>query len=199
MIGNHWRGAPGRHGAVLWPDVANERIIDHDREVTGHLELVAAADTDPVDPREGWLADLPEPVVRVLEGAEPLPVLARLPEVVLRPRLQVGADAERAPGAGQDDHSDLVVPGGVLARTRQLPQQLEIERVQHLRTVQGDRRPRRRLLVDDLLEAELGRLAGLGPGRLRHSLTSAKSTWKRPPISMASLPVAMNCSLRAAS
>ena len=175
--------------------MADERIVDHDREVACHLELVAAAHADPVDARQGRLADLAKAVVGVLEGAEPLPVLAGLPQVVLRPGLQVGADAECPPGAGQHDDADLIVPGRVLACPRELPQELEVERVQHLRAVQRDRRPGRRLLVDDLLETELGRVARLGPGGLRHSLTSAKSTWKRPPISMASLPVAMNSSL----
>src|SRR3954447_9984245 len=74
-----------RHRPVLGPDVPDERVVDHHREVAGHLQLVPASDRDPVDARDRRLSDLPEPVVRVLEGAEPLPVLRRLVEVVLGP------------------------------------------------------------------------------------------------------------------
>ena len=191
-------GAARRDGAVLRADVADVRVVDDDGEVAGHLELVAASHADPVDARERRLADLPHPVVGVLERAEPLPVLVRLAEVVAAPRLQVGADAERPPGAGDHHDADRVVPGRVLARTRDLPQHAEVERVEDLRPVERDRRARRRLLVDDRLEAELGRVARRRVGRLRHS-TSAKWTWKGTPISIASLPVAMNSSVRAAA
>ena len=137
--------------------MADVRVVDHHREVARHLELVAAADADAVDARERRLADLAQPVVRVLEGAEPLPVALRVAEVLRRPLLEVGADAERAPGAGDHDDADLVVPGRVLARARQLAQHPEVEGVEPLGTVERDRRARRRLLVDDPLEAELGR------------------------------------------
>src|SRR6185437_9819824 len=93
------RRAAGRHRAVLGADMADERIFDHYGEVAGHLELVAAADRDPLNPRESRLADLAQAVMHVLEGAEPLPVLARLPDELGAPRLQVGADAEGAAGA----------------------------------------------------------------------------------------------------
>jgi hypothetical protein len=73
---------------VLRPDVPDERVVDHHREVARHLQLVPAADRDPVDPRDRRLADLAQPVVRVLERAEPLPVLVRLVEVVLGPGLR---------------------------------------------------------------------------------------------------------------
>ena len=88
--------AAGRDRPVLQPDVPDERRVDHHREVARHLQLVAAADGDPVDPRDRRLADLAQPVVHVLERAEPLPVLARVAEQVLVPRAQVGADAEGA-------------------------------------------------------------------------------------------------------
>src|SRR4051812_31808121 len=104
------RRPAGRDRAVLGPDVPNKGVVDHDREVAGHLQLVSAADADTVDPRQRRLADLAKAVVRVLERAEPLPVLVRLADVALAPLLQVGADAERAPGAGQDDDADGVVP-----------------------------------------------------------------------------------------
>jgi hypothetical protein len=75
--------------------VPDERVVDHHRQVARHLQLVAAADAIPLTARRR-LADLAQPVVHVLEGAEPLPVLARVVEQVGAPRLQVGADAERA-------------------------------------------------------------------------------------------------------
>src|SRR5262249_36609262 len=109
-----------------------------------------------VDARHRRLADLTEPVVRVLERAEPFPVLGRLADVALAPLLQVGADAERSARAGEDDDADRVVPGSVLTRARELAECLEVECVQDLRPVEPDRRPRRRLLVDDPLEPELG-------------------------------------------
>ena len=92
-----------------------------------------------------------------------------LAEVVAAPGLQVGADAERAPGAGDDDHADGVVPGRVLGRARELPQHPEVEGVEHLGPVERDRRARRRLLVDDRLEAELGRVARRRIVGLAHS------------------------------
>ena len=93
------RGSAGGHRAVLETDVADVGVVDHHREVAGHLELVAAADADAVDARERRLADPAQPVVSVLEGAEPLPVALRVPEILRRPLLEVGADAEGAPGA----------------------------------------------------------------------------------------------------
>jgi len=144
---------------MLEPDVPDERVVDHHRQVARHLQLVAAAHRDAVDARERRLAELAEPVVRILERAEPFPVFTRIAEVVLRPRFQIGAHAERAPRAGEDDDANLVVPRRVLGGAGQLAQQPEVERVQHLGTVEGDRRARRRLLVHDRLEAELLRRA----------------------------------------
>ena len=54
-------------------------------KVARHLQLVAAADRDAVDARERRLADLAQLVVRILERAEPLPVLLRIAEVVGSP------------------------------------------------------------------------------------------------------------------
>ncbi len=182
---------------MLRPDVADECVVDYHRQVARHLQLVAAADRDPVDAGERRLADLTQPVVRVLEGPEPLPVLGRLVEVVLGPRAEVGADAECPAGPREDDDAELVVPGSVLARARELPEHLEVERVQDLGPVERDRRARWGFLVDDLLEAELVRRDRARAGGLAH-WRSAKWTWNGTPISIASLPVAMNSSVRAA-
>ncbi len=155
------------------------------------IPLIRASVGLPISRRRSWA---------VLERPEPLPVLGRLAQVVVGPRLEVGADAEGAPGSRQDDDADLVVPGSVLAGARELAQHLEVEGVQDLGPVERDRRARRRLLVDDPLEAELvRRKRPRSVGLVLAHETSAKSTWKRPPISIASLPVAMNSSLRAAS
>ena len=62
-------------------------------------------------------------------------------------------NARPAPVTTSD--ADLVVPRDVLARARELAQHPEVERVQYVRPVERDRRARRRLLVDDRLEAEL--------------------------------------------
>ena len=117
----------------------------------------------------------------VLERPEPLPVLAGLAQVVAAPGLEVGADAEGAARARDDDDADRVVPGGVLRRARELPQHAEVEGVQHLGAVERDRGARRRLLVDDRLEAELVRVARRWVRRLAHS-TFTKWTWKGTPI-----------------
>src|SRR6266511_1509666 len=164
----------GRNRPVLRPDVADECVVDHHRQVARHLQLVAAADRDPVDAGEG-----------------------RLVEVVLGPRAEVGADAECPAGPREDDDAELVVPGSVLARARELPEHLEVERVQDLGPVERDRRARWGFLVDDLLEAELVRRDRARAGGLAH-WRSAKWTWNGTPISIASLPVAMNSSVRAA-
>ena len=193
MIGSHWVAPPAGTEPCSRPDVPDEGVVDHDREVARHLQLVAAADGDPVHAGDGRLADLPQPVVHVHERAEPLPVLLRVAEQILAPRAQVGADAERPARTGDDDDADLVVPGRVLEGARQLAEHPEVEGVQHLRPVERHRRARIRLLVDDPLEAELlrgerARLVGLG-----HA-TSAKVTVNGMPISIASLPLAANSS-----
>jgi hypothetical protein len=194
------RRAAGRNGPVLGPDVTDEGAFRHDSEVAGHLELVATADANAVDPRDRRLAHLPQAVVRVLERSEPLPVLTGLAEVVLAPRLEVGADAEGPAGPGEDDDAEGVVPGGVLARAGELTQHPEVEGVEDLWTVERDRGARRRLLVDDRLKAERLRIARLRAFRLGHSSpTSEKWTWKGMPMSAASFPVAANSSVRAAA
>ena len=155
---------------MLQPDVPNERAVRHHGEVARHLQLVAAAHGDPVDARERRLADLAQPVVHVLERAEPLPVLARIAEVVRSPRLEVRADAEGAARPGHDDDADVVVPRRVLTRAGELAEHLEIEGVEDVRPVERDRRARGRLLVDDRLEAELvgtQRPRGRGLSQLR--------------------------------
>ena len=173
--------------------MADERRVDHDREVAGHLQLVAAADCDPVDPCDRGLADLAQPVVHVLERAEPLPVLARVAEKRLVPRAKVGSDAERTAGSGDDDGVDLVVPGCVLTGTRDLAQHPEVEGIEDVRPIQGDRGARRRLVVDDRLEAELGGVDRPWVGRLGHS-TETKFTVNGMPIAIASLPDAAKAS-----
>src|SRR5207247_11013450 len=110
------------NGSVRRSDVANEGIVDHDRQIAGHLELVAAADADPVDARERRLAHLAQAVVSVLESPEPLPVLAGVAEVILAPGLEVGADGERAPRSSEDDSPNGAVPGSVRTRPRDLAQ-----------------------------------------------------------------------------
>ena len=177
----------------------DEGVVDHDREVARHLQLVAAADGDPVHAGERRLADLPQPVVHVHERAEPLPVLLRVAEQVLAPGAQVGSDAEGPAAAGDDDDTDLVVPGRVLEGARQLAQHPEVERVQDLRPVQGHGRARVVLLVDDPLEAELLGRERAGLVRLGHAAISTKATVNGMPISIASLPLAANSSERAAA
>src|SRR4029077_17586550 len=97
-------------------------------------------------------ADLAQPVVHVFERPEPLPVLAGLADELLAPCLQVGADAERTAGAGDDDNTDLVVPARVLAGAGKLAQHAEIERVQHLGPVEADRPPPRLFSKRETLE-----------------------------------------------
>src|SRR5207244_7599508 len=98
------------------------------------------------------------------------PLYPRAAQQVRVPRLQAGYDPEPPPGSRDDDDLDLVIPGRVLAGPRDLAQHPEVEGVQHLGPVERDRRPRRRLLVDDPLEPELfgrdwPRRVGLGHGR----------------------------------
>jgi hypothetical protein len=153
---------------VLEPDVPDERVVDHHREVARHLQLVAAADRDPVDPRDRRLPELAHPVVHVLERPEPLPVLLRPPDERVLPRAQVGADAEGAALARDDHDADVVVPRRVLAGARDLAQHPEVECVQDVRAVEPDGRARRRLLVDDRLEPQLCGVDGARVGRLGH-------------------------------
>src|SRR5205085_9292252 len=109
-------------------DVPDECVVHHHGEVARHLQLVATPDTDAVDPSDRRLADLAQSVVHVLEGAEPLPVLARIAEVAVSPLAEIGPYAERPPGPSDDDHEDLVVPRGILRGPRDLAQRPEVER-----------------------------------------------------------------------
>src|SRR3989442_4364370 len=61
----------------------------------------------------------------------------------------------RPPRSTLFPYTTLFRSGRVLAGARELAQHPEVERVQHLGPVERDRRARRRLLVDDRLEAEL--------------------------------------------
>ena len=151
---------------MLGPDVADERVVDHHRQVARHLELVAAADADAVDARDRRLSDLAEAVVGILERAEPLPVLARACRGSRACQLLRSAPTQNARPPGHDEDPDGVVPRRVLGGPRDLAQHAEVERVQHLGPVQRDRRAGRLLGVDDRLEAELGRVARRGMGRL---------------------------------
>ena len=81
---------------------------------------------------------------------------------------QIGPDAERPAGAGDDDDADLVVPGRVLERPRELTQHPEVERVQDVGAVEPDRRAGGRLLVDDRLEGVVGGIARTRVRRLAH-------------------------------
>src|SRR3990170_590769 len=188
-----------RHRAVLQAHMTDEGRVDHDGEIARQLELVPAADRDPVDSRDRRLADLAEPVVGVLEGPEPLPVLARLAEQILVPGAKVRADAEGTARPRDDDGANLVVPRRVLTGSRDLPQHLEVECIEDISPVEPDRGLRRFLLVDDRLEAELCRIARVRVPGLGHQATSAKWTWNGIPIATASLPVSMNSAVRAAT
>src|SRR5205085_5726914 len=98
--------------------------------------------------RKRRLADLPQPVVHVLEGPEPLPVLAGIADELLAPGLEVCTDAEGAARSRDDDDADGVVPARVLARARKLAQHPEVERVQDFGPVEANRRARWLLRVD---------------------------------------------------
>jgi len=65
---------------VLSADVADECVVDHDREIATHLQLVAPADRDALNACDRRLPDLTQTVVHVLERAEPLPVETRIVE-----------------------------------------------------------------------------------------------------------------------
>src|SRR5262249_9519751 len=86
-----------------------------------------------------------------------------------------------------------VVPGRVLARAGDLPEHPEVEGVQDVGTIQADRGARRSLLVDDRLEAELGRVDRARMRGFGHS-TDKNETVNGMPIDIASLPDAANAS-----
>src|SRR2546423_11402567 len=134
--------------------------------------------------------------MHVLERAEPLPVHAGVVDPVSTPAPQVGADAERASFTGHDDDPDVVVPARVFAGACELAQHPEVESVQPRRPVERDRRAWRRLLVANPLEAELGRIHGQRGVGLAHETSANNTLGCGKPRLYASLPVAMNSSLR---
>src|SRR6185312_371869 len=98
------------------------------------------------------------------------------------PGLQVRSDTEGAARTCDDDCADVVVPRRVLARARKLAQHPEVEGVERLRPVEGDRRARWRLLVQDRLEAELGGRARTRMRRLSQLRRTSRRTCRPSPL-----------------
>ena len=91
------------------------------------------------------------------EGAHPLPVIVRGAGGKLLHLAQVGAGAEGAVARTREHHHGHgVVPGGVLEGAAHLAQGLEVQGVVDLGAVDRDRGPAVLLVVDDLLESEVG-------------------------------------------
>jgi hypothetical protein len=151
--------------------MADVRVVGHDREVAGHLELIAAAHAGAVDARDGRLADVAQPIVHLDEGAHPAPVLAA-GGAHRRLLVEIGASAEGAVArTSDDDHGDRLVPGGLLKGARQLAEGGEVEGVHHLRPIDGDRRHPKFgfAAVPDALGLQAGGVGGgRRRGRLRH-------------------------------
>ena len=120
--------------------MADVGIVHDHRQVAAHLQLVAPADAGSVDACDGRLADVAQPVMHLDEGAHPAPVLAA-GGAHLGLLVEIGTGAEGAvAGTGDDHHGHGVVPARVLERATELAQCAEIEGVEHLRPIDGDRR-----------------------------------------------------------
>ena len=156
--GQELRRTGQRHAAVAGADVTDVDIVGGHRQIAAQVELVAAADDDPVEPRHRRFAQVAQALVDFDELAHPLPVVARPFEELLLV-VQVGAGAEGAiAGAGQHQHADEVIPAGILEGEIELGQHGPVDGIEHVRAVQDDRRPSGRLAVADGLERETGRV-----------------------------------------
>ncbi len=148
----------------------DQGVIGGDGQVARHLQFIPAAHRHAVDPRDGGFPDVAQPLERFDEDPHPLVKIAGAGEEIVLPFPDVGAGAERLrPGAGHDDDRDVVVPGGVLKGPPQLAEGFKVQRVVDRRTVDGDRHPVSRLLIEDVPEAEGG---GLFPCVFCHYCTS---------------------------
>ena len=156
-------GAADRRRAVLGTGLAEAREVLRDREVAGHPDLLATADAHPVDAADHRLVAGEDPGDHVVEQAHVLPVLLRMPGVVLGVLLGVAAGAEGlVAGAGEDDAVDV-------ARVRR-----GAEREDHaLHHVGGVGVELRRVVERDPGVEEARR--GLAVGRLRRPLLVANT------------------------
>ena len=126
----------GHHAAAILHD-AELRVVGHDAQVAVQRHRQPHADRRAVDGRDHRLAHLPRRVlvrIRVERAA-----IARCAEH-RGPAREVGARAERAAGTGDHDRAHLVVGVAVAIRVLYLVAHLRAEGVEHLGTVEGDRR-----------------------------------------------------------
>src|SRR5581483_6966076 len=156
------RGPAAGNAANLRADLPDAHVIGGDGQVTSQVEFVASADDHAVQPRNRRLADIPQRVDTRLEPANPLPVVARAPGVLIGVLAHVAAGAEGVlAGAGEHYHRHAVVPRSVGERLGQLPGGDGATAVVDLGAIEGDARHPVLLLVQDLLELEVRRVLWL--------------------------------------
>ena len=134
-------GAAGRHAAARRADVAEDDVVRGHGQVAGQVELVAAADGHPVEPRHDRLGAGPDGVDGGDEVAHPGPVVVgALEEGGLLGEVGAGAEGALA-GAGQDDDPDPVVRRRLAHVVREGIERRAVEGVVDVRPVEPDRRP----------------------------------------------------------
>ena len=105
--------AADRRRAVLGAGLAEARQVLRHGEVAGHADLLPAADAHAVDAADHRLVAGEDRRHHVVEQAHVLPVLLRVPGVVLGVLLGVAAGAEGlVAGAGEHHATDVAGIGG---------------------------------------------------------------------------------------
>src|ERR1041384_785890 len=168
------RGPRSGDAAARYPHMTDESIIGRDGEVAGDLQLIPPADDHAVDAGNRGFSKRPEAFKSLDKDSHPLVEVRGALREIFTPFLDIRAGAER-PGyrARKDNHRDVVVPCCILEGDPQFGQRPEIERVEDLRPIDRDRRPKTGLLVENFLKAE--RPGGF-PGVAAQSSTSPKNT-----------------------
>ena len=121
-------------------DLSDVDIVDRDRQIAAHVELVSPTDDNPVKPRDGGLPQISQPFVHLNEFPHPFPVVSR---PLKKPLLlvQIGASAE-CPVAfsSQNKNGNGIVPAGIFECHSHLLQHRMVDGVQYLGPVDGYRR-----------------------------------------------------------
>src|SRR5216683_3231344 len=164
--------ARSRNAAPHRSDVADDDVVRSNREIAGQVELVAAAHNQAVETCDRGLTDIAQTVLRLDERPHPLPVVARFAHE-RRLLIQIGSGAKRAiPAAGENNNRDGIIPRRVLERAAHLSQRREVERVEHLGSIDGHARSGRLFLVEDVPKTK-----GLRRLRARPVHRSLYATW----------------------
>ena len=163
-LGEHERRDDRRDEPEFGFGESEARVGRRDRDVADRDEPRSAAERRTVDPRDGGLGHAIDRAEHARERARVLTIRFRIEvERAAHPR-DVGAAAERAPRAAQDDRADARIASEVDERGGEFGDEGRIEGVAHLGSMQRDAR--------DVTVAVHAEADGVHPGGVRARLSA---------------------------